>query len=32
MRLSADRAAVGEILALIEECSMQSWAIAPPQS
>jgi hypothetical protein len=32
MRLSADRAAAGEILAFIEESSMQSWAIAPPQS
>jgi tRNA U34 5-carboxymethylaminomethyl modifying GTPase MnmE/TrmE len=30
-RLAADRAAVAEILALIDKSSAQSWAIAPPQ-
>ncbi len=30
-RLAADRAAVAEILARIDEPSAQSWAIAPPQ-
>jgi hypothetical protein len=30
-RLAADRAAVAEVLARIDESSAQSWAIAPPQ-